>query len=668
MAFFIEIMQLSKSKNVNNALNKINVHSYVDVLLYLPYKYDDLSLTKENNLKDKERVVILGKIASNFTVQKFKNITLTRFFFTSKNGNTFFIKAYNRPYLNKIFSLDEVVTLIGTYDSKNNVINLSSLYKGNKANQIKPIYHLPSSLENHVFYNLVHRAFEAIKNNDIIDIIPQEFKDKYHLLNKIDALKMLHYPTSFKQIQFALRTIKYEECLLFSLQNQIIRNQNKKSYIYKRNLIKNNDINKFIASLPFTLTQDQKEVAVEILHDMNQSELMYRLLQGDVGSGKTVVAIIALYANYIRGEQGALMAPTDALARQHAETLNKLLKPFNIKIALLLGSASMQERSIIRQGLINKNIDIVVGTHILFSKDISYLDLGLVVIDEQHKFGVNQRFLLSQKSEHADILQMSATPIPRSLALTLYGDMDVSTISSFPTKNKDVTTKLIHDENEIFHAIDETLKNKQKIYIIAPKIDDELSNKASVEALFKVYSNLYPGLVSLLHGKLSEDDKNYALRNFRLGITPILVSTTVIEVGIDIKDATLMVIYNASNFGLAQLHQLRGRIGRNEFKNYCLLYDESEDEEVLERLNVLVNSNDGFYISEKDLSLRGAGELLGNKQSGITPFSYVNIIDDFKMLQVSLSDAKYIIENASYPDFKKIIVKASTIIDENKKI
>ncbi|MCI6330414.1 MAG: hypothetical protein MR775_06340, partial [Erysipelotrichaceae bacterium] len=207
-------MQLSKSKNVNNALNKINVYSYVDVLLYLPYKYDDLSLTKENNLKDKERVVILGKIASNFTVQKFKNITLTRFFFTSKNGNTFFIKAYNRPYLNKIFSLDEGATLIGTYDSKNNVINLSSLYKGNKANQIKPIYHLPSSLENHVFYNLVHRAFEAIKNTDIIDIIPQEFKDKYHLLNKIDALKMLHYPTSFKQIQFALRTIKYEECLL----------------------------------------------------------------------------------------------------------------------------------------------------------------------------------------------------------------------------------------------------------------------------------------------------------------------------------------------------------------------------------------------------------------------------------------------------------------------
>ena len=393
---------------------------------------------------------------------------------------------------------------------------------------------------------------------------------------------------------------------------------------------------------------------------------MYRLLQGDVGTGKTLVAMIALYANYLRGEQGAFMAPTDALARQHYKTFSKLLSPYGLKVALLVGSTPIKERSLIRKALINGEIDIVVGTHVLFSKDINYISLGLAIIDEQHKFGVNQRLLLTSKGENADLLLMSATPIPRTLALTLYGDLDVSTLTDFPFKARNITTKIVKDdESKIFAKIQKSIAENKRIFIVAPLIIESEEKQISVEKLFAKYLLKFPGKVALLHGKLDQDDKNFALQDFISGDSPILISTSVIEVGIDVPNADLMIIYDPTHFGLASLHQLRGRIGRDGNEATCLLVTNTTDEEELEKLSVLVNSNDGFYIAEEDLKRRGHGELGGVRQSGIANFVFVNLVDDFRMFEAARDDAKFILNNSSEVGFKRIINKAQKEIDNS---
>ena len=359
------------------------------------------------------------------------------------------------------------------------------------------------------------------------------------------------------------------------------------------------------------------------------------------------------------------MAPTDALAKQHYKNLYKLFAPLGINVALLTG-AKGKNRSAIRNALINKQIDIVVGTHILFSKDINYLSLGLAIVDEQHKFGVNQRMLLASKGSHADMLLMSATPIPRTLALTLYGDLDVSTLVEFPNKVRDIETKIISEKDkELLQRINECLANNKRVFIVAPSIMETENDTISVETLFARYLLKYPGKVGLLHGKLEQDDKDFVLKEFENGKTPILISTTVIEVGIDVSEAELMIIYDPTHFGLASLHQLRGRIGRDGSHATCYLIYEDNDEEDLTKLNVLVESNDGFYIAEQDLKLRGPGELGGVRQSGIANFSYVNLVNDFRMFEAARNDAKFILENAREVEFARIIRRANKEIDNN---
>ena len=481
-------------------------------------------------------------------------------------------------------------------------------------------------------------------------------------MDKEIALNWAHNPKSPQEIHQALRHLKYEEALLFSLKNQLIRESNKSLSKLKKEPIDLDICAPFINTLPYSLTEDQKNACNEIIEDMNQNALMYRLLQGDVGTGKTLVSFVALYANYLRGDQGALMAPTDALARQHYANAVKLFKDTKIKIALLLGSTPLSEKKQLKDDLKEGYIDIVIGTHALFTKDTIYSSLGLVIIDEQHRFGVNQRIALASKGEHADLLMMSATPIPRSLALTLYGDLDISTLYTFPSTKRDVTTKIVGTEDAIiFKTVDEALANNKQIYVIAPLIDFSEDGKFSVEQLEARYKLKYTTKVGLLHGRMKQEEKEEVLAKFYNGEIKILVSTQVVEVGIDVKNANTMIIYDATNFGLASLHQLRGRIGRDGTKSTCLLASNEED---ASKLEILTRSEDGFAIAEEDMKQRGPGELAGIKQSGIPDFHFLNVVDDYKIFVVARDDAKDILKNKANKNYQWLIKRAEKIINQ----
>ena len=660
--------KLTKSPRLNKYLHHMGIYGYYDVLNHLPRRYEDLFYTHERDLKDKERVVLLGKVISLPKFNHGKRISVTTFDFMSVNKSYFRVVAFNRPYLSKNINLNDQFTLIGIYDAKRGEIDFINMYKGEIPlnERIKPIYSLPNGYENHLFASLVKKSFNEV-DGKIYSLVPFDFIKKYRLVNKGVALKWAHFPSDYDQVKQALRHLKYEEALMFSLKNQIIRKQNKSLAKIKKEPIDLSLCSPWLKTLPFKMTNDQIKASEEIIEDMNQNGLMYRLLQGDVGTGKTLVCFAALYANYLRGDQGALMAPTDTLARQHYNNAIKAFEGTKLKIALLLGSTPASEKKRIHNDLEEGNIDIVIGTHALFAKSVVYSSLGLAIIDEQHRFGVNQRLMLADKGEHTDLLMMSATPIPRSLALSIYGDLDVSTLTEFPNKKRDVATEIVNSDDErIYDLVKESIDNNHQVYVIAPLIDFQEDERFSAEQLFFRYSKRFEGKVGLLHGKMKADEKEAALDKFYSGELPILVSTQVIEVGIDVKNANLMIIYDASNFGLASLHQLRGRIGRDGNKAHCLLTLDEEDEEKRSRLDTLVNSEDGFAIAEVDMKLRGPGELTGLKQSGIPSFSFLNVVNDFRIFVAARDDAKYIIENSSKKEYQYIISKAEKEVNSEE--
>lgn len=654
-------MQFSKSAKINDALAKLNINNITDLVNFLPSRYLDLSPTKENNLKHKEKIVFTGKIISSPTLQRVKRLSIVSFHVLTEQENCFRIVAYNRPYLLSFLKLGGLFTIYGVYDNAKKCLNLINVFKGriSESEMIRPIYSLPKEIENYMFARLVKKHLNS--GDNFSDIIPQEFIKKYQLPYKKDVLMMSHFPQKTNDILQSQRALKYEECLLFTLKTLIIRQKNKLLIKEQKRTIELMKVNDFIKTLPYKLTTDQVNAVREIVLDMNQENLMYRLLQGDVGTGKTLVAAIALLANYLRGDQGALMAPTDSLARQHFEYLKNLFKDTKMNIALLVGAVTAKDKKTIKTALKSGEIDILVGTHALFSSDVAYAHLGLAIIDEQHRFGVNQRLLLASKGEHADLLLMSATPIPRTLALTVYGDLDVTTLTQFPFKKRNVITEIIESDNPIiYQEIDEALKLHKCIYVIAPLIENnEDSEHESVEALFARFLLRYKEKVALLHGKMLAQEKDAVLQKFVKQETPILVATSVVEVGIDVKTASLMVVYDASHFGLATLHQLRGRIGRDGTLAKCFLVNDEEEEDIADKLEILKNNDDGFVLAEEDLKRRGPGELAGLKQSGLPNFQFVNIINDFKIFITSRQDAEHILNNASLSEYRKIVELAA---------
>lgn len=638
-------MKLTKSVRLNKLLEEMSIYDAYDVVYYLPYKYLDLTPSEKINFNDKEKVVLLGTIVSKIDVVKPHKITISKFDLLVKD-KIYHITAFNRPYLDKSFAISDIVTILGSYNQEYNYINLINIKKGSLENESKyvSLYHLSKDYPNHLFSGLVKRSLNSLQGK-IYDDIPYYLINHHHLIKKYDALYKVHFPSSKEDIKEGLKYLKYEEALKFVLKTLLIKNENAKLTKYKKEPIDIDICKDFINLLPFKLTDEQYKVSKEIIADMNKNTLMYRLLQGDVGSGKTIVSFLCLYANNLRGDQGVLMAPTDALARQHFENANKIFSHLNIRVELLTGQTNKTKRKAILDDLKDGLIDILIGTHALFSKDVIYSKLGLCVIDEQHRFGVNQRHLLASKGENCDILMMSATPIPRSLALSIYGDLDISSIHQLPFQNKKIITRIVKsDDKKIFDGIDYMLKNNRQVYVIVPLIDYESGNDFSIDTISAKYLLKYPNNVAILHGKLKNNEKEEALAKFYNHEVSILVSTLVVEVGIDVKNASFMVIYNASNFGLASLHQLRGRIGRDGYPSYCFLTYDGDDKDELNKLNVLVKSFDGFYIAEEDLKMRGPGELNGLRQSGDTDFKYLNLYNDIKIFQIARNDALTILK------------------------
>ena len=645
---------LTSSKNAEKELNMMGIYNSYDLISYLPYKYEsfEYSSKKENELVDKERVVLLGRLVSNPKIIRTHKLDIIKFFFVSEQGGIFSVVAYNRSYLMSMLNLDDHYTLIGSFNLERKELNLINIKKGEIPidERIKGIYHLPQQIQSSYFSKLMKRTLEKM-TGIIPSIIPDYLVSKYRLLNHEVALNYIHFPKNEDSIKEALRTLKFEECLEYCLRNKIIREDNKKIVKTSNQDIDTSKINDFIKNLDYKLTKDQTQAVKEIILDMKKETLMYRLLQGDVGTGKTLVSGIALYGNFLRGMQGVLLAPTDSLARQHFDSISSLLKAYNIKTKLLVGSLSIKEKREIQSQIKNGEIDIIIGTHAVFSKDIEYYNLGLAVIYEQHRFGVNQRNILANKGDKVDLLLMSATPIPRTLSLSIYGDLDVSSLYMFPKGQRNVKTLVVDESSSrIEGLINYCLSNEKQVFIVCPKIETSYKNNSlSVKEVYDLYKEKYEDKIAMLHGKMKEEEKNKLIEDFREKRILILVSTSIIELGIDIKDATGMIVYSANNFGLASLHQLRGRVGRSGEEGFCILVTKLEEDENVGRLKFLETCSDGFEISEEDMRLRGPGDFTGIEQSGFPNFNCLNIVSDFKMFEVARNEVNYIINNLSNP-------------------
>lgn len=635
-------------------LRKLNLITMQDIITYYPYRYNIYKIS--DVLTDDDIITINGVVESEAKVNYVKrNFNRLSFRFRSKSL-IINVTIFNRAFLRKNIKVGKELSIIGKYNKKINTFIANEIkFDVIKGTVIEPVYHLVKGLNNKLINKII---METLKSNiDIDDYIPSYLTNKYEFISKIEAIKEIHNPTNSRKLKMSKLRLIYEEFFLFMFKVNYLK------YKYTKNnkgLIRNIDKNMlrdFINTLPFKLTIDQESAIEDIYNDLVAPKRMNRLILGDVGSGKTIVSIIAMYINYLSGYQSALMAPTEILAIQHYENIKTILKNTDIKVILLIGSMKKKEKEEVANKILNSEVDLIIGTHALLSDNVMFKNLGLVITDEQHRFGVNQRSNLQNKGIMADVLYMSATPIPRTYALTIYGDMDTSMIKSKPNGRKDIITKVKKEKElkEVLAHMYKELVDGHQVYVVAPLIEDEdeTSNMESVislkEKFMMAFQNKYQ--VEILHGKMKTSEKDMIMENFKNGNINILISTTVIEVGVDVKNSTMMVIFNAERFGLATLHQLRGRVGRNSLQSYCYLICNSD----VERLHVMEESNDGVYISEKDFELRGEGDLFGVKQSGDMVFKIGNLKKDYKIMLQAKEDAEKFIQDNIQNEFKDYI-------------
>lgn len=632
-----------------NLLNKLGIITVDDLVTHYPFRYDILKRGSLTDTMDGDHIIIDGRIESSPILVRFKaGLNKMNFRLVTASG-VVGISIFNRAFLKSHLVVGTGVTVIGKFDKKKNVITASDIKLETLSAKIKiePIYHLTNGLTNKNMSTYINMALLG-NYKEITDFIPTEYQEKYNFVNKRTALNIVHNPPSIEKLEEAKNRLKYEELFSFMFKINYLKLENKKKDSGIKKAIDDSKINQFIKTLPFELTSDQKTAVNDILNDLRGEGKMNRLLQGDVGSGKTIVAFLAIYANYLAGYQSALMVPTEILAVQHFNNMNNLLKDTGLRISLLTGSTPKKEKEKILFSLAQNDIDVVIGTHSLIQEEVEYFNLGLVITDEQHRFGVNQRANLQNKGKRPDTLYMSATPIPRTYALTIFGDMDVSTIKTRPKGRKKIHTVLKSEQEmkEVLAMMYEELKADHQIYVIAPLIEEsETSDLTNVnelrDKLTVAFGSKYK--IGLVHGKMATVIKDKVMDDFLLNKCQILISTTVIEVGVDVPNATMMVIFDANRFGLSTLHQLRGRVGRNDLQSQCILISNHDTE----RLHIMEKTSDGFEISEEDFKLRGHGDLFGTKQSGDMAFKIADIKNDYSILLKAKEDSyNYLLKKA----------------------
>ena len=629
------------------SLNQLNIFSIEDLMSHYPYRYEFLNprsvLLNDEKIVQVVNAVILSEpkvsyIRRNFNTLRFRVQVLNK---------EVQVSIFNRAFLKSNLTIGKEITLVGKYKEKTNSFVANDIkVKAILIPKITPMYHLTKGLKNSHFEKWIMEASRL--SFSVIDKVPLAFQESYQFLSKREALMHLHFPKSAEEIRKAKVRLVYEELFEFMFQIMYLKNKETLALGLHRNF-DSSSVYDFISRLPFALTEDQMQAVTDGLEDLKSEKRMNRLVLGDVGSGKTIVATILMYANVLSGYQSVLMAPTEILATQHYEKFLKMFDDCSIHIELLVGSMKKSEKKKVLERIQAGQVDMIIGTHALLVENVVFANLGLVVTDEQHRFGVNQRKMLQNKGYRSDVLYLSATPIPRTYALTIYGDMDTSMIRVKPNGRKEIITKVKNESElkEVLTAIYDEIKLGHQIYVVAPMIEEtdneELKNVNQLKEKFELaFRNKVK--VSVLHGKMKGKEKDVIMNEYALGEVQILISTTVIEVGVDVKNATMMVIFNAERFGLATLHQLRGRVGRNNYQSYCYLISNQDTP----RLKVLEESNDGFYISEKDFELRGQGDLFGVHQSGDMSFQLADLRRDYKILLQAKKDVLSFIESKDY--------------------
>ncbi len=637
----------------------LNIFTIQDLITYYPYKYKLYHPVTLDNYEENTEVLINGYVASDAKIYYIKR-NLNKISFRLNTGTKLInVTIFNRPFIKQHLLLNKYISVIGKYNIKTNTftasdIKLTPIIK----DEIEPIYHTTQGLKQVNIHKIINNLLE--KNIYVPSLIPEEYIKEYSLLDKLTAIKEIHNPTSTNNLKQAEVCLKYEELFEYTLKINYLKYLKDKTTTSYIKTFDTSKLDNLISSLPFKLTDSQVNAVEDIKNDFNSPKHMNRLILGDVGSGKTIISFLAIYMNYLSGYQGVLMAPTEILIKQHYENIKKILTDLNIEI--LTGSTTKKDRDKIIENLKNGQIDILLSTHSVLNDDVIFKNIGLVVTDEQHRFGVNQRKNLQNKGENVDVLYMSATPIPRTLALTIFKDMDITEIKTKPLNRKPKITKLYKTSEikEVLYEMLDEIKKGHQIYVVSPLIENEEENTklASVNYLYEKINVALNGKVPIgvLHGKLKNEEKENIMNDFKSNKTKILISTTIIEIGVDVSNATMIVIFNAERFGLATLHQLRGRIGRNDIESKCILISDYDTP----RLKILEESEDGFYISEKDFELRGAGDLFGVKQSGDMVFKIANLNKDFKILKKCSEDSldflkKHINEIDKYPIQKNII-------------
>ena len=647
-------------------LHELGLYTTDDLLMYYPYRYEVITTSAFSDWKIKDKVWFEGEVVQLPRSWRKGRLVTTTFQVRSQE-QILTITIFNRPWA-KSLNLNQILTIQGVYQGNSKVTAISYDTKPlAEHSSITPIYSIKEGIRQKTLQTIIHSVLNQLQD-EIIDDIPDEFRQAYRLLPLILAYRCIHIPSSMNEVQIAVRTLKYVEFLRFFTAIQLMRSTEGIRIAKKPKIFSSKKIQQAIQSLSFEMTADQRDTLEKILYDMGSTHTMYRLVQGDVGCGKTVVATLALYAAFLSGYQGAMLAPTEILARQHYQSVNEILAPFGVKTEVLYSALSSAKKNEILKDVASGKIDILIGTHSMIQDTVTFHKLGLTIADEQQRFGVAQRKALKQKGEQVDFLLMSATPIPRTLAASLFGDMDVSTIETMPLGRITPITTLIKENSfrTVLKDVNRLLVSGRQLYVICAAVDEnEEYHARNVYDTMKSIQKLFPQYkVACLHGRMSTDEKQAIMQAFHDNDIQILVSTTVVEVGVNVVNATGMIIYDADRFGLSQLHQLRGRIQRGSEQGYCWLLTASQDERVLQRLEVLVKSNNGFEISYEDLRLRGPGDILGTRQSGVPDFILGNIVEDTAMINQARKDALKVMESADNPDYQILL---ETVQKRNEK-